>query len=114
VTVLLMGCGAPSTPSASSSTATAGTNVRVLARFTVLRSGALSPPTVTVPAHIPIELVVIAADGRAHRALLHIPNPRPLAVPKSRPAEQLIPALPRGSYPLDIDGRRRGTLRVGG
>jgi hypothetical protein len=114
VTVLLTACGAgaASTPSATSNTATAGTNVRVLARFTILQSGAVTPSTVNVPAHIALELAVVSHDGRAHTVVLHIPGARPLTVPAHGTAEQLIPALPAGAYPLSLDGRRRGTLRV--
>jgi hypothetical protein len=114
VTVLLTGCGgsARSTPRATSSTATAGTNVRLAARFTILPSGALSPSVVAVPARVPIELIVVSSDGRAHRAVLHIRGAKQLTVPPKVPAEQLVPALPTGSYPLSIDGRRRGELHV--
>ena len=110
MTVLLIGCGGRRSP--TSITATAGTNVRLPARFTILASGRLSPPAVTVPAHVALELVVVSQSGRAHRALLHIPDARPLTVPPKGPAEQLIGALPAGTYPLSIDGRPRGTLRV--
>ena len=108
--VLLAGCGGGR--SRTSSTAGAGTNVRLPARFTILPSGRLSQPTVSVLAHIPLELIVVSRDGRAHRAELHIQAAHPLTVPANRPAEQLIPALPPGTYPLSIDGRRRGALRV--
>lgn len=114
MTVLLTGCGASasSTPSATSSTATAGTNVRLPARFTILPSGAVSPSAVAVRAHSPLELIVVSGDGRAHRALLHIPGAKQLRVPANGPAEQLVPALPAGTYPLSIDGRPRGALYV--
>jgi hypothetical protein len=114
VTVLLTGCGASasSTPSATSSTATAGINVRLPARFTILPGGSLNPSVVAVQAQVPLELIVISGDGRAHRALLHITGAKQLTVPPHGPAEQLVPALPAGSYPLSIDGRRRGELVV--
>ena len=108
--VLLAGCGG--SRSRTASTADAGTNVRLPARFTILPSGRLSQPTVNVLAHIPLELILVSQDGRAHRAELHIPAARPLTVPANRPAEQLIPALPPGTYPVTIDGRRRGAVRV--
>jgi hypothetical protein len=99
-------------PATTSSTATAGTNVRVLARFTLLESGAVTPQVVSVPSRIPLELAVVSRAGRTHFARLHIPGAKRLTVPAHGTAEQLIPALPNGSYPLDIDGRRRGALHV--
>lgn len=85
--------------------------MRLPARFTILASGRLSRPTVTVPAHIPLELIVLSRDGRIHRVLLHSPGARPLTVRPNGRDEQLIPALPAGTYPLSIDGRSEGALR---
>jgi hypothetical protein len=114
VTVLLSGCGAGAapTPSATATTPAAGTNVRVAARFTIVQSGALSPPAVTVPAQIPLELAVVSKDGRAHGVRLGIPGAKRLTVPANTLAEQLLPALPPGTYAVSIDGRPRATLRV--
>jgi hypothetical protein len=86
--------------------------VRVLARFTILASGAVSPSAVTVPAHIPLELAVVSGAGRAHSAVLRIPGAKPLSVPAHGTAEQLIPALPAGTYALSLDGRPRAALHV--
>ena len=99
-------------PSTTASTATAGTNVRVLARFTILKGGAVSPSTATVPADVPIELAVVSRDGRAHRAVLHIPAEKELIVPAHGTAERLIPGLPVGTYALGIDGMPRGSVHA--
>jgi hypothetical protein len=114
VTVVLTGCGGgtSSSPTTTSTTATAGTNVRVLARFTILESGAVTPPVVTIPAHVALELAVVSRAGRPHAAVLHIPGAKQLTVPAHATAEQLIPALPTGTYVLSIDGRPRGALHV--
>ena len=128
VTVVLAGCGAgaTSTPSATSSTAgatsstaggtssapSAGTNVRLAARFTILPSGAVSPAVLTVRAQIPLELILVSRDGRGHRARLDIPASPPVAVPANGQVEQLLPALSAGTYRLIIDGRPRAALRV--
>ena len=105
-----MACGGSRSP--ASNTATGGTNVRLPARFTILPSGSLSPRTRIVPAHIALELIVVSQDRRAHRALLHIPAAQEITVPPQGRVEQLIPALPPGTYPLSIDGSPRGALRV--
>jgi hypothetical protein len=86
--------------------------VRVLARFTITKSGAVSPPAVNVPAHVPLELAVVSRAGRAHTAVLRIPGARPLTVPAHATAEQLVPALPNGAYALSLDGRPRAALHV--
>ncbi len=66
----------------------------------------------TVPAHIPLELIVVSQDGRAHRARLDTPASRSISVPPNGRAEQLLPALPSGTYRLSIDGKPRGALHV--
>jgi hypothetical protein len=101
-----------STPSATSSTPSAGTNVRLAAPFTILDGGAVTPAVVTVRAQIPLELVVDSRDGRGHRARLDTPASPPIVVPAHGRAEQLLPALPAGSYRLIVDGRPRAALRV--
>jgi hypothetical protein len=112
MTVLLTGCGASA--SSTSSTPTAGINVRLPARFTILASSAVSPRTVRTKAQIPLELIVVAKDGRAHRARLDTPASKPIRVPPNGLVEQLLPALPAGSYNLIVDGLPRAVLRVGG
>jgi hypothetical protein len=98
---------------ASGSGTTAGTNVRLPAIFKILPRDRLSPAAVYAPAHIPIELVLISRDGRAHRAVLHTPKPQRLTVAAGGRAEKLLPGLPAGTYRLDVDGRTRGALHVG-
>lgn len=115
MTGVLIGCG----PSASSkpeaaSRPTAGSGARLPAIFKILPRDRLSPPAVYAPAHIPIELVLISRDGRSHRAVLRTPAPRILTVPAGGRTEKLLPGLAAGTYRLDVDGRTRGALRVGG
>ena len=130
VTVFLAACGTgvTSTPSATSSSASAtsssasatsstpsaGTNVRLAARFTIRAGGAVSPAVLTVRAQIPLELIVVSRDGRGHRVRLDTPASPPISVPANGQVEQLLPALPRGSYALIVDGRPRAMLHAGG
>jgi hypothetical protein len=88
--------------------------VRLPATFTVLTTGALSPPTVTAPSRIPVLLTVVSGDGRAHRAVLHSPVPHELTIPARGRASVLVTGLKDGRYALDIDGAPRGALVVGG
>jgi hypothetical protein len=106
----------PSAPSSSagatSSTPSAGTNVRLAARFTIRAGGAVSPAVVTVRAQIPLELIVVSRDGRGHRARLDTPASPPVSVPANGQVEQLLPALSAGTYRLVIDGRPRAALHA--
>jgi len=122
VTVFLAGCGggASSTQSAATSPATspatstarAGTNVRLAAPFTIQDGGAVSPAVLTVRAQIPLELIVVSRDGRAHRARLDTPASPPISVPANGRVEQLLPALGAGTYRLIVDGRPRAALHL--
>jgi hypothetical protein len=76
--------------------------------------GSLNPPTITAPAHIPVQVTVVSGDGRSHRVLLRVPRPQTLAVPAHGHATVLITHLPLGHYALDVDGTSRGALVIGG
>jgi hypothetical protein len=89
-------------------------NARIPATFTILLSGALSPPTVTAPAHLPVQVTVISGDGRAHKAVLHTPTVYALSVPAHGRATVLITDLKTGRYPIVVDGAARGALVIGG
>ncbi len=105
-----------STTTSAKTTATATTgsiNVRVPARFTILANGSVSPPTVAIPAHLPVELIVVS-NGAAHRITLRTPHPAIVTVQAHGQAEKLIDGLPAGSYPLLLDGARKATLSIGG
>jgi hypothetical protein len=108
---------APLTPT-SQTTATETTvtltqtaNARVPATFTINPGGAVTPPTITVPPQFTVQLTVISADGRGHHAVLHGES---LVVPARGKASTLIRGLRAGSYPLELDGARRGVLVIGG
>ncbi len=117
--------GATTTPGVGyggSSTATTGTRraaggaqqVRLPATFRVEPGGVLSPPSVSSPAFLAIELTVVSADGRRHRIVLATPKPHRLAVPAGGRASALIAGLRAGHYVIDVDGAPRGALDVGG
>ena len=91
-----------------------GANARIEAQFTIRARGAVTPPTITVPAHITVVLVVVSHDRRAHRVLLRAPGAKPLTVPAHGQAERRINRLGAGTYELDVDGARRAALSIGG
>jgi hypothetical protein len=101
------------TKTTTPATTTGSINVRVPARFTILTNGSVTPPTVTIPAHLPVELIVIS-NGGTHRITLRTPHPATLTVHAHGQAEKLIAGLPAGSYPLLIDGAAKAVLTIGG
>jgi len=70
----------------------------------------VSPPTVTIPAHLPVELSVVG-DAQAHRIKLGTTR---FTVGPHEQAEKLIDGLRAGSYPLQVDGTPKAVLTIGG
>jgi hypothetical protein len=85
----------------------------VPARFTILANGSVTPRTVTIPAHLPVELIVVS-DGGAHRVALRTPHPTTLTVPAHGQAEKLLDGFRVGSYALEVDGAAKAVLTIGG
>jgi hypothetical protein len=108
------GSGGSGGSSGGGSSGGGSTNARVPATFTIASGGQLSPPTVSAPAFLAVQLTVVSRDGQAHQVLLRTPTPHKLAVPAHGHATVLIPGLRAGSYPLEIDGAARGALTIGG
>jgi hypothetical protein len=99
-------------PSTTSRTSTAGaTNVRLPATFTIEAGGKLSPPSVTAPAGVTVDLTVISGDGKSHR-VSHAGET--LTIPARGRASAALVGLQRGRYVLSVDGAPRGFLIVGG
>ncbi|MFL5818779.1 MAG: hypothetical protein ACJ76L_14425 [Conexibacter sp.] len=88
--------------------------VRVPASFVVAQSGRLTPPTITVPPFLAVEISIRSDDGRAHRLVLQTPAPHTLRVAAGRRAAARIAGLRAGRYPVTLDGRRAGALVAGG
>jgi hypothetical protein len=82
--------------------------------FTVLAAGRVSPPTITIPAHYPVELTVVSRDGRAHQAVLRTTNQYRLSVPAHGHVSVRVPSPRVGQYALEVDGSRAATLVIGG
>ena len=89
-------------------------NARIPATFAIVPGGSLNPPTITAPAHIPVQVAVVSGDGRSHTVLLRTPTRYVLAVPAHGRASVLIADLRAGRYALDVDGTARGALVIGG
>ncbi len=78
--------------------------------FTVGAGGKVTPPTVSVPAALPVQLTVVSADGKPHRVLIHGSF---LIVPAGGRRTVLVPALRKGRYPLTVDEVTQVTIVAG-
>ncbi len=86
--------------------------VRVPATF-VVQGGRLTPPTISVPPRLAIELS-LRADDAAHVLVLRTPQPQTLRVEAGGTASLRMPGLRAGSYEITLDGRAAGELIAGG
>lgn len=89
-------------------------NARVPATFTISRSGAVSPPTVSAPAFLAISLRVVSGDGKRHQVRVLTLAPHVLNVPAGGRASMLIGGLKAGAYAVQVDGKPRAKLVIGG
>ena len=88
--------------------------MRVPASYTIRSGGKLSPPVVTVPAFLAVQLSIASGDGSAHTVLVKTPSPHTLNVPAHGRKSILIPGLRAGQYAIDVDGKPGGSLTIGG
>lgn len=93
--------------------ATGSSNVRVPATFTVRSGGKLTPPQISLPAHLAVQVTVVSGDGHAHRVVVMTPSPRTLSVSAGGRASVLIGGLKVGRYPIELDGTAAGLLVTG-
>lgn len=89
-------------------------NARVPATYHLGSGGRLTPPTISVPAFIAVEITIASSDVRPHTVQVRTPVPHTLRVPARGRAAVRIPGLRAGTYPITVDGARRGTLAIGG
>lgn len=105
---------APRTTTTETQPAGGEQSVRVPASYVVTPAGRLTPPTITVPPFLAVEISIRSDDGRAHALVLQTPQPHTLQVAAGERAAVRIPGLRAGRYPVTLDGRRAGALVAGG
>jgi hypothetical protein len=88
--------------------------VRVPAAFKVLDGTRLTPPSVTVPPFLAVELSVANPDQQAHVVVVQSPRPQTLTLAGGGYRMVRIPGMRAGTYAITLDGRRAGQLLVGG
>ncbi|MDO8209766.1 hypothetical protein [Conexibacter sp. CPCC 206217] len=87
-------------------------SIRVPAAFAI-RGGALTPPQVTVPPRLAVELSV-QSDGQAHTIVLRTPESQTLRLEAGTTGSVRMPGLRAGTYEITLDGRAAGQLIAGG
>ena len=71
--------------------------------------------TVSAPAFLAVRLTAVSADGQAHVVAVKLPGEqRRLSVPAHGRASVLIPGLRAGDYGVEVDGKARAMLLIGG
>ena len=83
------------------------------ATYTVLSSGALSPPTISIPTGYTVELTFIDKGSARVHAIVHTPKPVDIVAPPGGDSYLLVSHLPKGTYAIDINGVARGSLVIG-
>jgi hypothetical protein len=68
-----------------------------------------------VPAHTAIRLTVraVGSDSQTHRVVIETTPGHVLTISHGRAAGVLLIGSANGSYPIDVDGVKRGRLIVG-
>jgi len=87
------------------------TNVRLPAKFKIRTGGALDPPVIAAPRHTDVALAVVSGDRQVHTFVLLTPHSYRMTVPPS--AHVLLKGVPNGSYVVEVDHVRRGSLIIG-
>lgn len=103
------GAAAPPEPEAAEGGAGDEEAIRVPVDLDV-SAGAVTPARVTVPAFLPLEITASSADGRPHRLTVAGTT---IGVPPDGSSTAQLEGLRRGTYPVEVDGRARGSLVAG-
>ncbi|MBI5106566.1 MAG: hypothetical protein HZB46_16545, partial [Solirubrobacterales bacterium] len=105
------GTAAPSEEQAQEGGAGDEEAVRTPAKYQAT-DGGLSPRTVTIPAFLAVEIRITSGDGKPHLAQVKAPGARDTVALPGQPAIIQLKGLKAGDYPIAIDGKGAGTLRV--
>jgi hypothetical protein len=89
------------------------TDVRIPAAFVIRAGGVVSPPLISAPANVTIELQLHNEDAKAHRVTLSVPHFGGVAVPAHATRTTDVTGAPKGTYRLLVDGAARARIVVG-
>lgn len=86
---------------------------RVPATYMIGASGTITPPTISVPVGYTVEITFIDQGSSADKVTVSTPRPVRLVVPSGGDSYVLVTQLPKGSYPIIVNGTKRGSLVIG-
>ncbi|HEY5244490.1 MAG TPA: hypothetical protein VIJ60_02395 [Acidimicrobiales bacterium] len=89
------------------------TDVRIPAAFVIGAGGAVTPPLISAPANVTIELQLHNQDAKAHRVTLSVPHFGSVAVPAHGTTTTDVTGVPKGTFRLLIDGAPKARIVVG-
>jgi hypothetical protein len=89
------------------------TNVRIPAAFIIGAGGAITPPLISVPPKVTIELLLHNRDTLAHRVQLSVAHFPTVSVPPGGSKTTDISGVSKGNYRLLVDGTTRARIVVG-
>ena len=89
------------------------TNVRIPAAFTIVAGGAVTPPLISVPPKVTIELMVRNHDSRVHRVQLSVAHVPSVSVPAGGSRTTDVSGVAKGNYRLLVDGAPKARIVVG-
>jgi hypothetical protein len=89
------------------------TNVRIPAAFVIGAGGAMTPPLISVPPNVTIELLLHNRDTLAHRVQLSVAHFPTVSVPPGGSKTTDISGVKKGNYRLLVDGTTRARIVVG-
>jgi hypothetical protein len=101
------------TTGSTGSGAGASEGTRVPAIF-ALRAGRLTPPTVSVPAFLAVEVTVTTTDASAHTALVKAGKGYTIHIPPRGSGTVKVPGQKAGRVQVLVDGKPRGVIAWGG
>jgi hypothetical protein len=89
------------------------TNVRIPAAFTIGAGGAITPPLISVPPNVTIELLLHNRDTLGHRVQLSVAHFPTVSVAPGGSKTTDISGVKKGNYRLLVDGTTRARIVVG-
>jgi hypothetical protein len=89
------------------------TNVRIPAAFVIRAGGGVTPPLISVPAHVTVELELHNEGAKARTVQLSVPNAGAAAVPAHGVTTITVTGLSKGTYRLLVDRVARARIVIG-
>jgi hypothetical protein len=89
------------------------TNVRIPAAFIIRAGGAVTPPLISAPSGVTIQLQLRNEDAQPHRVQLSVAHFAALKVPAHGSATTEVTGVRKGTYRLLIDGAAKARIVVG-